>query len=407
MRIMLLLATASTLAACAGAGPETIGSVAPPAGGSSPSPSPSPAASFVNPTDVKTYDGIGGVQHFEYTTRSDGTSQSSQIYAGDANTARDSGISVTYDPRDAIFDITINRPKADVSIDDSRFQDPVHRTNFGGLKEPQVGTPNLDSSKNIQYLTSGTSTGPLMSPTDPAYPTKPSDYPVGGNGYSSTTQTFFYQKPGTTTKYVTFAGYLRTTVTGALATDPGAATSYYVESYSMDRAAFVYGERTSNSAVPQSGTGTYTGDMIASLVYNPRFDTSTDAPTYFQWIDGSQTTAVDFGKLSLSTTFTGKVIAPAVDAYTSGTYDLKAGSIFSASASAIIDLVSKGGFSGTVNNAQFTMPDGTIAKLTIAGSSIDGAFFGPNGQEIGGGFRIVGGTPDQRIDILGAFTGKK
>ena len=24
-----------------------------------------------------------------------------------------------------------------------------------------------------------------------------------------------------------------------------------------------------------------------------------------------------------------------------------------------------------------------------------------------GGFRIVGGTPDQRIDILGAFVGKK
>jgi hypothetical protein len=407
MRIILLLATASTLAACAGAGPETVGSVAPPAGGSSPSPSPSPAASFVNPTDVKTYDGIGGVQHFQYNTRSDSDGQGGQLYAGDANTARDSGISVTYDPRDAIFDITINRTKADVAIDDNRFQDPVHRTNFGGLKEPQVGTPNLDPAKNIQYLTSGSGSGPLMSPTDPQYPKTPSDYPVGANGFTQTLQTFFYQKPGTTTKYVTFAGYLRTTVTATTATDPGSTTPYTVETYSMDRAAFAYGERTSNAAVPKSGSGTYTGDMIASLIYNPRFDTSPDAPTYFQWIDGSQSTVVDFGKLSLSTTFTGKVTAPALDAYTSGTYDLKAGSTFSASASAIIDLVGKGGFSGSVNNAQFTMPDGTIAKLTIAGSSIDGAFFGPNGEEIGGGFRIVGGTPDQRIDILGAFTGKK
>jgi hypothetical protein len=49
--------------------------------------------------------------------------------------------------------------------------------------------------------------------------------------------------------------------------------------------------------------------------------------------------------------------------------------------------------------------------VDIAGSSLDGAFYGPGGSaeklEVGGGFRIVGGTPDQRIDIMGAFTGKK
>ena len=45
--------------------------------------------------------------------------------------------------------------------------------------------------------------------------------------------------------------------------------------------------------------------------------------------------------------------------------------------------------------------------MVIAGSSIDGAFYGPNGVELGGGYRIVGGTPDERIDILGTFVGQR
>ncbi|MDB5710610.1 MAG: transferrin binding protein-like solute binding protein, partial [Sphingomonas bacterium] len=55
----------------------------------------------------------------------------------------------------------------------------------------------------------------------------------------------------------------------------------------------------------------------------------------------------------------------------------------------------------------FVRPGMADFPLVIAGSSIDGAFDGPNGEELGAGFRIVGGTPDQRIDILGVLTGKK
>jgi hypothetical protein len=94
------------------------------------------------------------------------------------------------------------------------------------------------------------------------------------------------------------------------------------------------------------------------------------------------------------------------DAYTSQTHVLDAGATFNASASGSIDLINKGGFSGQVGSASFTQ-GGTTTQVNIAGSSIDGAFYGPNAQEVGGGFRVVGGTPDQRIDILGAFTGKK
>ncbi|WP_375396833.1 transferrin-binding protein-like solute binding protein [uncultured Sphingomonas sp.] len=404
MRTYLLLATASLLAACSGTGLQTIASVAPPAGSTGTA---TPAASFVNPTESKTYEGIGAVQHLDYFTRSDRIGQSGQLYAGDANTARDSGITIAYDPRDAIFDITINRTKGNVSVANSRFQDPLHRTAFGGLREPQAGTPNLDASKNIQYLTAGSSSGPLLSPTDPAYPKTKTDYPVGGAGYTSTSQTFFYQKPGTTTKYVTYAGFLRTTITSSQQTDTGSVTPYYRQDYAFDRAVFAYGERTTNGAVPKTGTATYTGDMIATVIFNPRPDTSPDAPNYLQWLDGSQSTTIDFASLKVVTTLTGKVVAPALDAYTSGTYDLPAGSVFTASAQAVIDLAARGGFSGTFTDAKFTRPGMSDFTVVIAGSSVDGAFFGPNGEEIGAGFRVVGGTPDQRIDILGAFTGKK
>jgi hypothetical protein len=353
---------------------------------------------------VKTYSGLGVAQHYEYYTRSDSSGQGGQLYAGDANTVRDSGISVTYNPRDAIFDLTISRTKASVSVAADRFQDPAHRTNFGGAKEPQAGVPNLNlpADKGIQYLQSGTGTGPLIALGDNSH------YDIGGNAYSSTTQTFFYQKPGTTTKYVTYAGYVRNTLSVTQQTDPGSTIPYYKNNYSFDRAAFVYGETTANSAVPTSGTGTYTGDMLATLVFNPSLDKVPNTPTYMQWMSGSQSSVVDFAAKTVKTTLTGTVLAPTFDAYTDPkTVTLPAGATFSAHANSTIDLAGKGGFTGTFSDATFTGTTLGTFPLVIAGSSLDGAFYGPNGEELGAGFRIVGGTPDQRIDILGVFTGKK
>jgi len=83
---------------------------------------------------------------------------------------------------------------------------------------------------------------------------------------------------------------------------------------------------------------------------------------------------------------------------------MPAGSTFNADGAGRIDLVNAGGFLGQFTSAYFTK-GGIRRDLVIAGSSIDGAFYGPSAQEVGGGFRIVGGTPDERIDILGAFTG--
>ena len=69
--------------------------------------------------------------------------------------------------------------------------------------------------------------------------------------------------------------------------------------------------------------------------------------------------------------------------------------------------VGAGGFLGQMSSASFTQTNGQTLSVNVGGSSIDGAFFGPAAQEVGGAFRIVGGTPDTRIDILGAYTGKK
>lgn len=401
MRNFIILASTTMLAACGGdTGPQSPGNIAPPAGvGTTPT-----GGTFVNPTEAKTYAGIGGVQHFQYTTRSDRDVQADQLYAGDATTARNSGISITYNPRDAIFDITIEQPKGSVSSGAMRYQDPAHRTDFGGLNEPQTGVPNLPTAAKIQYLQYGSKVGDFVKGSND--PAKPS-YDVGTPGASSNTGTFFYQQPGTTTRYVTYAGYVRNTLGVTTLTDPVSQKSYTQNSYSLDRGVFAYGERSNNNVVPRTGTGTFGGDMIATMVFNPGIDTDRAASTYFQWITGSQSTTIDFAALTVKTDFSGTVGAPALDAYTNGKVSLPSGSVFSASAMSKIDLVGAGGFLGTVGSASFTAPDKTISKVNIAGSSVDGAFFGPNAEEIGGGFRIVGGTPDQRIDILGAFTGKK
>lgn len=413
---MLALASASLLSACGGdTGLQTVGSVAPPSGGgggtTTPTPSPTSTHTFVAPTEVKTYEAIGGVQHFGYYTRSDANGQGGQLYAGDANTVRDSGISVTYNPRDAIFEVTINRPLGSVSTGSMRFQDPAHRTDFGGAQQPQAGVPQLPTARNILYLESGSGTGGTLSSTDPYYTAGVgagnSDYAVGAKGYSSTTQTFFYQKPGTTTQYVTYAGFVRNSISATEEQDDPTAPLYLKQTYSFDRGAFVFGERTANSAVPRTGTGNYTGEMIATMVFNPMLDTVANYPTYFQWISGTHTTSINFATLGVTSNFTGTVYAPSRDAYTSGAFYLPNGSTFSATAGATVDLVNKGGFTGQFSSASFTLPNTTTFNVVIAGSSIDGAFFGPNGEEIGGGFRIVGGTPDERIDILGTFTGKK
>lgn len=398
MRKPILLVSLTALAACSGGGPQTAGGTAVTGGGGTTVSSNS--GTFVNPTQKKTYAAIGGVQSYRYSTDDRNIKQQyNQLYAGNASTARNSGITISYDPRDAIFELTIADSLGNVN-QTTRFQDPAHRTDFGGAKQPQDGTPNIPG-KGVLYLENGDQSGQLVKDQTQTQ----TGLPTGEASSTYNEFTFFYQKPGTTTKYVTWAGYLRNQVSIAQVTNPDNST-YLRQDDVLERAAFVFGERTDNASVPKTGTASYTGDMIATMVYNPLLDIDRFTPTYYQWISGSNTTNVDFGANTFSTTLTGTVSAPMYDAYTSQVHAMPAGATFNAAASGSIDLVNKGGFSGQVNSASFTQ-NGTTSAVNVGGSSIDGAFYGPHAEEVGGGFRVVGITPDQRVDILGAFTGKK
>ena len=398
MRNLVSVLPFLALAACGGAGPQSVGSNAVPGGatGGGGTGGTTTTHTFVNPTVQKTYSAIGGVQRYSYDTKTNGTVQSGQLYAGDASTARNSGITVDYNPRDGIFEVKIAAPLANVN-DTLRFQDPAHRTNFGGAKQPQPGTPQL-SANGIQYLEAGSSVAPIR------FAASGDMLPVGDNGGSYDENTFFYQKPGTETKYVTFAGFVRNSTKVADVLLNGVTTT--VQSNVLERAAFTYGERTDNNAVPKTGTATFNGPMVATMVYNPLLDVNASSPTYFQWIEGRSKTTVDFGASTFTLDLNGAVFAPQFDNFTSRVATLQQGATFTASGAGRIDLVNAGGFLGQFNTASFAQ-GGQTFNLTVAGSSIDGAFFGPAADEVGGGFRIVGGTPDQRVDIIGAFTGGK
>jgi len=382
MRKILILLGTTALAACSGGVPTTVGGAAVTGGGGAGAANPH---TFVNPTDPKTYQATGGVQSYEFST-TPGSQQYNQLYAGDANTARDNGYQITYNPRDGIFDLALKATKAGVDIS-TRFQDPVHRTAFGGAREPQSGTPDL-TAKGVIYFQNGSSSGVFNT-----------------DGYTQQSQTFFYQKPGTTTSYVTYAGFIRNKITQANR-DNGSGGTFLQTDYDRKRGVFVYGERSTSNAVPRSGTGTFTGQMLGSLIYNPLLDIDPSTPSFFQWMDGTSTTTVDFGANTFTLALAGTLGAPQFDLHSSQIAQLSAGATFAAAGSGRVDLVNAGGFLGQINSASLTF-GGITNNLIIAGSSIDGAFYGPTAQEVGGGFRIVGGTPDQRIDILGVFTGAR
>ena len=177
--------------------------------------------------------------------------------------------------------------------------------------------------------------------------------------------------------------------------------------------AFAFGELTAKDNVPTTGSGTYTGSMLASVVFNPTLDGQDISgpqvlPTYFQWMNGTSSVNVNFTNNAFTLALTGTVGQPFFDFNTAPQATvLAAGATFSAAGNGTINMINFGGFKGAFQTARFTNTDGTVRNVAVAGSSIDGAFYGPAAQEVGGGFRIVGGNPDERVDVVGAFVGKK
>ncbi|AYJ87138.1 hypothetical protein D3Y57_15890 [Sphingomonas paeninsulae] len=393
MRIYLALLAATALTACGADGPQTIGGTAAPVGstggtvsggtgggvtGGSGSGTTTAPVGFLSLTADTSFNAVGALQSLQVTGNT-------SLYQGNASTVRTPSGTVDYSPRDGIFTLTLADTKAGISTN-VRFQDPAHRTDFSPTATPTASAPSLDGFNYLESL------GPSNSPAATA-----------GGASVSDEYTFFYQRPGVSTNYVSLAGYVRDVInTPAAGTTTAATTNIY------ERGALVFGAPTIQSSIPTTGTGSYTGGFLASMVNNSR---------YFQWVYGTSTVAVDFSKATAGLTFAGTVDKAFLNNVEVTNTTVAAGATFNATANATIDLVHTGGFTGQFATATFKNPDGTTLPVNfspispgsnVAGaSSVDGAFYGPNAVNVGGNFRIVGGIPGQRVDIQGAFVGAK
>ncbi|URW76873.1 hypothetical protein M9980_06675 [Sphingomonas donggukensis] len=422
MRSVIAALPLLALTACGGAsGPQSIGSIAPPAGGTSGgtgggvsggtgSPTPTPTSGPANLLDVSTattFNAIGSFQSLDVTETGNYAVSGPVLYQGNAATVRAPSGTVSYDPRDGIFTVAFSDSKAGMSTGTMRFQDPGHRTEIGVVAGSVWGVPILSDFNYLEVV------GPSARPRDAA----------SGDLGRADSVTFFYQRPGSQTKYVSLAGYVRNAFDRT--SDPVVFKAGTTSNF--QRGALVFGQDTVRSQIPITGTGTYTGGLLASMVVNTTIDSNNRMPNYFQWITGSSSITLDFSRQTMSMLLTGTV-----QTATYGGQDvplnqltIPGGATFEAKGSGTINLTGTGGFtgsfggtdaSGAANYARFvnggtttTVNTTSVAQGTsVAGaSSIDGTFFGPNAVNVGGNLRIVGGVPGQRVDILGAFTGAK
>ena len=424
MRSLIAALPLLALTACGGAsGPETVGSIAPPAssgsggtagsggtgggiGGGTGAGTSTPTPTQANLLDVSTettFNAVGSFQSLDVSETGVYALSGPVLYQGNASTVRAPSGTVIYNPRDGIFTVQFTDAKAGMATGAVRFQDPAHRTDYGGSASPEWGVPTNLTDFNYLEAVGATARAANAANND-----------LG----RVDSVTFFYQRPGSQTKYVSLAGYVRNAFDRTA--DPlvfkAATTSNF------QRGAMVFGTETIRSQIPITGTGTYTGGLLATMVVNTTIDTSNRMPNYFQWITGSSTITLDFGRSTMAMLLTGTVL-PATyggQLVPDNQVGVPGGATFEAKGSGKIDLVGSGGFTGSfagtdnyvrfLNNGVTTTVNTTSVAQgsSVAGaSSIDGTFFGPDAVNVGGNLRIVGGVPDQRVDILGAFTGAK
>lgn len=295
------------------------------------------------------------------------TDKNGTLYQGNATTITAPNGSITYNPRDGIFTIIIEDQNAGVKRN-VRFQDPRHRQTGDAVHAGELQVPLLPGFNYLQSL--------------------------DGNAQF----TFFYQRPGTSGSFVSLAGFERSELnptTGLFQSEQGA---------------MVFGVRTADLEVPSQGTGRYDGQFLASMI-----GTDGSSERILQWITGSSGVDVDFAKRTVGLSLNGTVGPAFKENAPVNNVAVPAGTIFTAVGSANWTQASTA-FVGRFSSAEFR-PGSSVVPIDftpvnsvngVAGaSSIDGAFYGPAVKNIGGNFRIVGGVPSQRIDIVGAFAGAK
>ncbi|MHA6723257.1 HupA family protein [Sphingomonas sp. RS2018] len=416
MRSLIAALPLLALTACGGAtGPQSVGSVAPPAGtgstggatggtgggvttgtggtGTGTGTTVTSPAHLLDVTSETRFNAVGAFQTLAVNETGVANQTGPVLYQANASTVRTPSGTVTYSPRDGIFTVSFVDAKAGLNTSTLNFQDPGHRAD-----SPAWGVPVLNDFNYIQVV-GGTYRAPSTTATT---------VDLGREDRI----TFFYQRPGAQTKYVSLAGYVRNAYDRtADATIFKAATES-----TFERGAMVFGQDTLRSQIPISGTGTFEGGLLASMVVNTSISSRT--PNYFQWITGTSSLTFDFSAQTMSMLLTGTVSPANYGGQTLGdtATGVPGGSTFRAVGSGSINLVSTGGFTGRFSSVTFSNTNGTTVPIydqvnpnnNVAGAnSIDGTFYGPNAVNVGGNFRIVGGVPNQRVDILGAFTGAK
>ena len=340
---------------------------------SAPPPSAPTPVPLLEVQTTTTYTSVGGIQKLEEDYKlpivngspAPPPVKSGELYTADQPPAASDKIIISYDPRGAVFSVEFDVDDIAVS---PRFQDPAHRTDFGPNVTPQGNVPDLPQ---LAYLEAGTSG------TD-----------------STDIETFFYEKPGSKTRYVTLAGYVRNFRNGPVDKD-------FV--INRTRGVVAFGNQSRASDVPSKGTATYSGSMLASLV-SIDIDANPSGRSRFEWVDGTASVSVDFGKGTVATSFQGTVV-PTQSVFEGSPFGSMAaphsGAAFGAIGTAKFD--SSGiVYAGKIDAASFAG-----SSVNMAASSLDGTFYGPGAVETGGAFRIVGATPDTRVDFLGAFTAVK
>lgn len=312
-------------------------------------------SSLVSPTTVQTFAASAATQLLRVTA--DSENGVSSLYDAKQAPASERTAEVTYDPRDATFNIKVAAAGVDQAI---RFQDPGHRTNF-----PTSVVPALPNQRFYD-------TGVIRSGTD--------------SNYVEESKLFFYERPGATTQYVTWAGFVRKrTAHSEQENSENAGPPIITEELLVERSAMVFGHATPKAALPKTGSASYRGGMFAFFA-DDRYD---GGAGQLGTISGTANLSVDFQTGQISTALAGMS---------------DRGLAFSASGTAQIESL-KQGFSGTFNNVTLGNYAVPIANGTAA--TINGDFYGPKAEEVGASFRIIGGEPDTRVDFLGAFTGAK
>lgn len=350
IQLYLALPVASLVAACGGndAAPVTASNCGVVGGTCTAPVTPEPPA--INPLfqaeALTTYKGVGATQ--QITENQDG-----ELYTAEQSRADTDKVTVSFDPRDAVFILTIDHEGSDGEF---RYQDPAHRTDFNPNRTPQVATPNLPL---FNYLESAG---------------------------RDEVQTFFYKQPGNGTRYVTLAGFNRNVSSS--------------NELQRVRGAYAFGTQTPLGSVPTKGMGRYRGDMLATMVRNVDLEGNPGLRSRLEWIRGEAQVDVDFGAGSLTASLTGNVL-PMQDAFEGGYNPALPNAAFSATGTASFDS-SRLNYAGSISRATVGGSD-----ISIAASSLDGTFFGPDAIETGGAFRIIGSIPDQRVDVMGSFVGAR